>query len=322
MNDGQVVSLIHCQDLWKVYRLGDVEVQALRGLNLTIEQGEFVAIMGSSGSGKSTLLNLLGGLDRPTHGKYILGGEDVSTMSDTELSTVRNQKIGFIFQSFNLLPMLTARENAELPLRIAGTLDPARVDAVLEAVGLADRASHRPAELSGGQQQRVALARALAIRPDVLLLDEPLSNLDAKLRQEVRVEIRELQRQLGLTTVMVTHDQEEALTMADRLVVMSEGRVRQVGSQRDLYERPADRVLELLNPLQTHGADFLALQGIDLTIEAGESVAIIGRNGSGKSTLLQLVCGLSPPSAGDSRRPGRNWTARSLSIRSASTPGC
>jgi putative spermidine/putrescine transport system ATP-binding protein len=214
------------------------EVRAADDLSLDVADGEFVVLLGPSGCGKTTTLRIIAGFIEPTSGSVRLGDRDVTALPPWK------RNAGLVFQSYALFPHITVAENvafglemrkvpkAEMAPRIAEALRLVRLD------HLGDRL---PRQLSGGQQQRVALARALVFRPDVLLLDEPLSNLDAKLRQDVRVEIRELQRKLGLTTVMVTHDQEEALTMADRLVVMSEGRIRQIGSQQDLYERPSDK---------------------------------------------------------------------------------
>src|SRR5215831_12234397 len=213
------------------------EVHAVAGIDLDIAQGELVVLLGPSGCGKTTTLRMIAGFIAPTAGVIRLGGEDITRRPPWKRDT------GLVFQSYALFPHLTAAENVAFGLRMR-KLPPDRIAAklveVLRLVRLEGLADRLPRELSGGQQQRVALARALVIEPDVLLLDEPLSNLDAKLRAEVRVEIRDLQRKLGLTTVMVTHDQEEALTMADRLVVMSHGKVQQIGSQRDLYEHPAN----------------------------------------------------------------------------------
>lgn len=219
-----------------VKRYGDFH--AVKDVSLSIADGEFLVLLGPSGCGKTTTLRMVAGFIEPTAGRVLLAGQDVTLLPPWK------RNAGMVFQSYALFPHLSVAQNVAfgLEMRKLPRADiEKRVDEVLALVRLAGYGGRLPRQLSGGQQQRVALARALAIRPDVLLLDEPLSNLDAKLRQEVRVEIRELQRQLGLTTVMVTHDQEEALTMADRLVVMNEGEVRQVGSQRDLYERPADR---------------------------------------------------------------------------------
>ena len=211
---------------------------AVRDVSLDVGNGEFVVLLGPSGCGKTTTLRMIAGFVAPTAGIVRLAGQDVTALPPWK------RNAGMVFQSYALFPHLTVAQNVAFGLemrKLARADIERRVEETLALVRLSGYGGRLPRQLSGGQQQRVALARALAIRPDVLRLDEPLSNLDAKLRQEVRVEIRELQRQLGLTTVMVTHDQEEALTMADRLVVMNEGSVRQVGTQRDLYERPADR---------------------------------------------------------------------------------
>ena len=217
-------------------RYGDL--RAVDDLTLDVADGEFVVLLGPSGCGKTTTLRVVAGLVEPTSGTVWLGQHDVTRMPPWK------RNAGLVFQSYALFPHLTVTENVAfgLEMRNIEPLERARrTRDALRLVRLAHMGERLPRQLSGGQQQRVALARALVFRPDVLLLDEPLSSLDAKLRQEVRVEIRELQRTLGLTTVMVTHDQEEALTMADRLVVMRDGAIRQVGTQRDLYERPADR---------------------------------------------------------------------------------
>jgi len=219
-------------------RYGDF--YAVRDVSLEIADGEFLVLLGPSGCGKTTTLRMVAGFIEPSAGHVALGGSDVTLLPPWK------RNAGMVFQSYALFPHMTVAQNIAFGLEMRklpkADIDK-RVEEALALVRLAGYGGRLPRQLSGGQQQRVALARALAIRPDVLLLDEPLSNLDAKLRQEVRVEIRELQRKLGLTTVMVTHDQEEALTMADRLVVMNEGSVCQVGSQRDLYERPATRFL-------------------------------------------------------------------------------
>jgi putative spermidine/putrescine transport system ATP-binding protein len=217
-------------------RYGDVF--AVRDVALDVADGEFVVLLGPSGCGKTTTLRVVAGFVEPTSGTVRLGGRDI-----TELPPWK-RNAGLVFQSYALFPHLTVAQNVAFGLemrKVKAAETASRVVEALRLVRLEHLAERLPRQLSGGQQQRVALARALVFRPDVLLLDEPLSNLDAKLRQEVRVEIRELQRKLGLTTVMVTHDQEEALTMADRLVVMNDGAVRQVGTQQDLYERPTDR---------------------------------------------------------------------------------
>ncbi len=217
-------------------RYGDV--YAVRDFTLDVADGEFVVFLGPSGCGKTTTLRVVAGFAEPTSGAVRLGERDITSLPPWK------RNAGLVFQSYALFPHLTVAQNVAfgLEMRKVGPSEMSnRVADVLRLVRLEHLGERLPRQLSGGQQQRVALARALVFRPDVLLLDEPLSNLDAKLRQEVRVEIRELQKRLGLTTVMVTHDQEEALTMADRLVVMNDGAVRQVGTQEDLYERPTDR---------------------------------------------------------------------------------
>ena len=214
------------------------EMTAVDKVSLAVDNGEFLVLLGPSGCGKTTTLRIIAGFVEATSGSVKLGGADVTSLPPWK------RNAGLVFQSYALFPHLTVNQNVAfgLEMRKVPKADmPAKIAEALRLVRLDHLGERLPRQLSGGQQQRVALARALVFRPDILLLDEPLSNLDAKLRQDVRVEIRELQRSLGLTTVMVTHDQEEALTMADRLVVMSEGRIRQIGTQQDLYERPADR---------------------------------------------------------------------------------
>jgi putative ABC transport system ATP-binding protein len=220
--------LIRTRDLVKVYRMGDSEIRALDRVSVDIDKGEFVAIMGPSGSGKSTFMNVLGCLDRPTSGQYVLGERDVSRLGGDELATVRNRNIGFVFQQFNLLPRTPAIENVELPLVYAGLEKKKRTEramAMLERVGLSDRAHHHPAQLSGGQQQRVAIARALVTEPLLILADEPTGALDSRTSLEIMALLQELNRQ-GMTVVLVTHEPDIA-RFARRILGFLDGQVVQ-----------------------------------------------------------------------------------------------
>ncbi len=219
--------LIEIQEMCKIYNPGENEVRALDHVNLTINKNEFVAIIGQSGSGKSTLMNMLGCLDVPTSGTYILNGQDVSGLTDDELSDIRNREIGFIFQGFNLIAGLTALENVELPLiyRGVGKKERLRLSQIaLEKVGLKARMDHKPSEMSGGQQQRVALARALAEKPAIILADEPTGNLDSRTSQDVLGLIKTTGRRFGQTIVMITHN-EEIAQMAGRIIRLEDGKI-------------------------------------------------------------------------------------------------
>ena len=220
------MSLIDTRDLWKTYVMGSEEIHALRGVNVQIERGEYVAIMGPSGSGKSTLMNLIGCLDTPTKGSYLLNDKQVSQMNDNELAQIRNEEIGFVFQTFNLLPRASALQNVELPLIYAGVAARdrhARAKAALEKVELGSRMSHRPNELSGGQRQRVAIARALVNNPSILLADEPTGNLDSKTGTEIMALFARL-HEAGNTIVLVTHEADIA-AFAHRTIHLRDGQV-------------------------------------------------------------------------------------------------
>jgi len=220
------MALIELDDIWKVYDLGEVKVEALRGVSLSIEEGEFVALMGPSGSGKSTLMNVVGCLDRPTKGSYLLDGEEISSMSRDARARIRNRQLGFVFQNFNLLSRTSARENVELPLLYGENTSARarhhRATELLDTVGLSDRAHHHPGQLSGGQQQRVAIARALANEPSLLMADEPTGNLDTRTSIDVMKLFQGLNREKQLTIVLVTHEWEIA-QYAGRVIVLRDG---------------------------------------------------------------------------------------------------
>ena len=233
------MSILETRNLRKIYGSGDTEVRALDGVNLSVDSGEFVAIVGTSGSGKSTLLHMLGGLDRPTSGSVIVDGKDIFSLKDEALTIFRRRKIGFVFQSYNLVPVLNARENIVLPIQLDGRqVDEDFLDKIVNTLGLEKKLGSLPSQLSGGQQQRVAIARALVNRPKVLLLDEPLAALDLKLRKDMQIELKRIQQQVGITFIYVTHDQEEALTMSDTIVVMNQGYIQQIGTPESIYNEP------------------------------------------------------------------------------------
>ncbi len=220
--------LIHIENMKKIYNPGENEVRALDGIDLDIERGDLVAIVGHSGSGKSTLMNMLGCLDTPTSGKYVLDGQDVASMTDNQLADVRNKEIGFIFQGFNLISNLDAVGNVELPLVYRGVSKNERKQLAMEAlksVGLEDRMKHKPNEMSGGQQQRVAVARAVAAKPPIILADEPTGNLDTKSTQEILEILKELHRS-GRTVIIITHD-EEIASQAHRVIRILDGRIEE-----------------------------------------------------------------------------------------------
>ena len=233
--------MISVKNLKKTYFLGGEEVHALDDVSLSIKEHEFVAIIGQSGSGKSTFMNMLGCLDRPDSGEITLDGTDILKCKEKELSVIRNKKIGFIFQQFHLLPKLSALENVELPLIYQGMPTKKRREKAvkaLKAVGLEKRMNHKPNQLSGGQRQRVAFARALAPNPQVLLLDEPFAAIDAKVRGELRTWLKELVEKLGITSIFVTHDQDEAVEVADEIIITNHGTIEQMGTPLEIYKSP------------------------------------------------------------------------------------
>jgi len=225
--NNKVKWVVDAKDITKVYQMGEIEVHALRGLSVQIAPGEVVSIMGPSGSGKSTLMNILGCLDRPTSGEYSLNGESVADLTDDQLADIRNRGVGFVFQSFNLLPRATALINVELPMRYAELNGRNRKEVArqaLEAVGLGDRIRHRPNELSGGQLQRVAIARALVNDPAIIMADEPTGNLDSKAGDEIMALLRNLNQERGTTLIIVTHDPEIA-NLTDRIISLRDGQI-------------------------------------------------------------------------------------------------
>jgi putative ABC transport system ATP-binding protein len=236
---------VEARDLTRVYGEGETAVEALRGVDIEVSSGELVAVMGPSGSGKSTLMHILAGLDQPTTGTVMIAGTEISRLDDSALTRLRREHIGFVFQFFNLLPMLDAEENVVLPLSIAGEKpDREWLDALLTQMGLADRRRHRPSELSGGQQQRVAIARSLVTRPTILFADEPTGNLDSKTGGEILELMRTSTDAYGQTTVMVTHE-ARAASIADRILFLADGQiVRQLGKHAEPSE-----VLEVMNSL-------------------------------------------------------------------------
>ncbi|MFZ1893237.1 MAG: ABC transporter permease [Rhodoplanes sp.] len=295
--------IINTEKLTRVYRVGDIEVQALRGVNLTIERGEFVAIMGASGSGKSTLMAILGCLDRPTSGAYFFDGVDVAGLAEPELARLRSERLGFVFQSFNLLVRASALENVALPLFYAGSAShgTARFDraaAALELLGLGDRARNTPAQLSGGQQQRVAIARALINNPSVLLADEPTGNLDTRTSQDIMKTLRMLNRERGVTVVVVTHEADIA-AYADRIITMRDGQIisderRPVGAIAQAAAEPAAPSDSPPRPSlkQAAGGSFAGLWALGLMILTAATQALARNKMRSSLTMLGVFIGV------------------------------
>ena len=233
------MEILKCENIRKVYGSGNNQVVALDHIDLSVQKGEFVAIVGASGSGKSTLLHILGSVDKPTEGKVLIEGTELSAMNRTQAAIFRRRKVGLVYQFYNLIPTLTVRKNILMPL-LLDKRKPNKeyFEQIVHSLGIEDKLEVLPSQLSGGQQQRVAIARAIVNEPEVLLLDEPLAALDLKMRKDMQMELKEMHQKLGITFVYVTHDQEEALTLSDTIVVMSEGRIQQIGVPTDIYNEP------------------------------------------------------------------------------------
>ena len=249
------MEILKIENLSKVYGSGENAVRAVDGVSFGVEKGEFLAIIGPSGSGKSTLLHILGGVDRPTCGKLLMNGQDIYAQDEEALAVFRRRQVGLIYQFYNLIPVLNVVENMTLPVLMDGRqVNQERLEELLDVLGLRGREKHLPNQLSGGQQQRVAIARAVASSPKLLLLDEPLSNLDAKLRIDMRAELQRLHKELGTTIIYVTHDQTEALTMSTKIALFKAGELNQVATPTELYN----------NPIDLEAADFIGNPRINL----------------------------------------------------------
>ena len=235
------MEILKVQNLCKTYGTGEAKVDALKNVSFSLEKGEFVAVVGESGSGKSTLLNCIGALDVPTSGTVTMDGNNLFSMKEEERTIFRRRNIGFIFQNYNLVPVLNVYENIIMPIQLDGRRpDEEYIDEILQLLGLAEKREHMPNTLSGGQQQRVAIARALVTEPAIICLDEPLSNLDAKLRNQMRAEIIKLRQRINTTFIYVTHDQTEAMTLGDRIVIMKDGFIQQIGTPQEVFDHPAN----------------------------------------------------------------------------------
>ena len=281
------MSLIQLNGINKTYDNGQ-PLHVLKGIDLNIGEGEYVSIMGASGSGKSTLLNILGILDNYDSGEYWLDGKLIKNLSETQAAHFRNHMLGFFFQSFNLIPFKTAVENVELPLFYQGVSRKARHERAMELLsklGLDSWAEHHPNELSGGQKQRVAIARALVNNPEVLLLDEPLGALDLQLRRAMQIELKHLQKKLGITFIYITHDQEEAINMSDRIAVMKDGRIEQIGTPDEIYNHPKTSYVATFvgNANILHGVAE-SIQGENAIVKIGNDRVIVKLETSQQNT--------------------------------------
>ncbi len=265
------MTILETKELRKVYGDGETAVHALDGVTLTVEKGEFVAVVGTSGSGKSTLLHMLGGLDRPTSGTVRIDGKDIFSLKDEALTIFRRRKIGFVFQNFNLVPVLSVRENIALPVQLDGREpDAAFLKGVVETLGLSEKLESLPDQLSGGQQQRVGVARALAADPEVLLMDEPFGALDPVTRGALQQEMLRIHRLSGRTIVLVTHDIDEALALADRLVLMDGGEIVQQGKPVELLTQPKTPFVRDFFGRSELGVRLLALGQVGMAARRGE----------------------------------------------------
>ena len=267
--------MIKTVNLQKIFKTEEVQTWALNNVNIEVKEGEFVAVMGPSGCGKSTLLNILGLLDNPSGGEYYLNGKEVSKYTEAQRTSLRKGVIGFVFQSFNLIDELNVYENIELPLLYMGIPSAERkrrVETAMERMAITHRSKHFPQQLSGGQQQRIAIARSLLLKPSLLLLDEPFSALDAKIRQQMREELKKIQSDLGITVIFVTHDQEEAMALSHRIVVMNKGKFDQVGTPGEIYDSPATlHVASFIGEMNfiRNGGSTIAVRPEDIVVNKG-----------------------------------------------------
>ena len=287
------MEILRAENLTKIYGTGENQVVALDHVSFSVNKGEFLAIIGPSGSGKSTLLHILGGVDTPTSGKVYMEGTDVYAQKEEQLAIFRRRQVGLIYQFYNLIPVLNVVENMTLPVRMDGRpVNKEHLNELLEILSLKGRENHLPNQLSGGQQQRVALARALVIEPSVLLFDEPLSNLDAKLRVTMRTEIRKIQQKVGITAIYVTHDQSEAMSISDKIIIMSKGKVEQIGTPREIYYHPKSRfVADFIGEANFLKAKVKSVNGEKAVIDViGEEIEVnnYGEKVAGEEASLVL----------------------------------